>query len=157
MPFVRIGAITGLAGGALDFVAAPTIYPAAYPGLAFSRIWQSVAEGVLGEASYEGGRATVALGIGLHFFIALCAGMVLAFAMSRAEVFRRVWFVSGAVYGVAMYYFMQKIVLPLSLIGERQQDLKSTAIGLAIHIFIFGLGSAFIAARLLKGKTHASS
>jgi hypothetical protein len=142
--------VAGLAGGALDFIAASTIYPAAYPGLAFSRIWQSVAEGVLGKASYEGGAATVALGIGLHFFIALCAGMVLAFAMSRAAIFRRHWPVSGAVYGVAMYYFMQNIVLPLSLIGERRPDMKSAAIGLAIHIFIFGLGSAFVAWKLLR-------
>lgn len=153
MNLFRVGVLTGLAGGALDFAAASIIYPIAYRGLTFNRIWQSVAEGVLGKASYEGGIAAVSLGIGLHFFIALCAGLVLAYVMSRAEIFRRLWPVSGAVYGVAMYFFMQEVVLPMSLIGARHPDAKSMAIGLAIHIFIFGLGSALVAAKLLKGKS----
>lgn len=152
MSILRVGLITGLAGGALDFAAASIIYPIAYSGLSFAWIWQSVAEGVLGRASYEGGLQAVLLGIGLHFFIALCAGLVLVLAMSRADLFSRLWPASGAIYGVSMYYFMQKIVLPLSMVGERHPDLKSTAIGLGIHIFIFGLGSALVAARLLKGK-----
>ena len=150
MRVFQIGVLTGRAGGALDFAAASTIYPLAYQGLTFTRIWQSVAEGVLGKASYEGGGGSVALGIGLHFFIALCAGMLLAFVMARAERFQRLWFVSGAIYGVAMYYFMQTIVLPLSLVGVRHPDLKSTAIGL--DLFIFGLGSAFVAASILRRK-----
>lgn len=152
MSLLRIGALTGLAGGALDFAAASIIYPLAYPGLSVTRTWQSVAEGVLGAASYEGGAATALLGLGLHFFIALCAGMALALVMARAGLFRSFWPVSGAVYGVSMYYFMQKIVLPLSLIGERNPDAKSTAIGLGIHILVFGMGSALVAARLLKGR-----
>lgn len=147
---LKAGLITGLAGGALDFAAASLIYPAAYKGVTFERIWQSVAEGVLGKASYDGGAATIALGIALHFFIATCAGVVLAFVMSRAEIFSRLWFVSGAAYGVAMYYFMQLVVLPLSQVGLRHPDMKSTLIGLGIHIFIFGIGSAFVASRLLK-------
>jgi len=147
---LKKGVITGLAGGAFDFIAASTIYPLAYPGLTFARIWQSVAEGVLGKASYDGGYAAVALGVALHFLLALCAGVVLVFVMSRAAIFQRLWSVIGAVYGVSMYFFMQKIVLPLSLVGLKHPDAKSMAIGLGIHIFIFGMGSAFVASRLLK-------
>lgn len=147
---LKAGVLTGLAGGALDFAAASIIYPLAYQGLTVTRIWQSVAEGVMGKPAYDGGTGSALLGVGLHFFIALCAGLVLAFTMSRAEIFRRLWPVSGALYGVAMYYFMQKIVLPLSLIGPREADAKSLAIGLGIHIFIFGMGSALVAAALLR-------
>ena len=152
MKLIRAGLMTGVAGGALDFAAASIIYPLAYPGLSVMRIWQSVAEGVIGEASYEGGAATAALGVALHFFIALCAGMVLALVMSRAELLRRLWPLSGAVYGVSMYFFMQKVVLPLSLIGLKHPDMKSLAIGLGIHVFIFGIGSAFVAGKALKGN-----
>lgn len=147
---LKPGLMTGLAGGLLDFAAASVIYPVAYPGLQVQRIWQSVAEGVLGKAAYQGGWTTAMAGAALHFFIALCAGVALVFAMSRAALFRRLWPISGAVFGVAMYFFMQQIVLPLSLIGPRVADAKATSIGLAIHIFIFGMGSAFVAARLLK-------
>lgn len=149
---LKAGLLTGLAGGALDFAAASIIYPLAYPGLSIMRIWQSVAEGVLGKASYEGGAATAAIGVALHFFIALCAGMALAFVMSRVELSQRLWPLSGAVYGVSMYFFMQKVVLPLSLVGIKHPDAKSLAIGLAIHIFIFGIGSALVAAKALKGN-----
>lgn len=150
---LRTGVLTGLAGGALDFAAASIVYPAAYPGLTVMRIWQSVAEGVLGPAAYDGGAATALLGTALHFFIALCAGIVFVLVMSRAPLFGRLWTVSGAVYGVSMYYFMQLVVLPLSEIGARPYNAKSAAIGLAIHVFIFGLGSAFVASRLLRRKT----
>ena len=150
--FVRAGLVAGLAGGALDFAAASIVYPIAYPGLKVMRIWQSVAEGALGAAAYDGGLATALLGAALHFVIALCAGLVLAAVMSRAAIFRRLWPVSGAVYGVAMYYFMQLIVLPLSKAGAAAPSAKALAIGLAIHIFVFGLGSAFAANRALKGK-----
>jgi hypothetical protein len=147
---IKAAAVTGLTGGALDFAAASVIYPAAFPGLTVMRIWQSVAEGVLGKPSYDGGLATALLGVALHFFIALCAGAVLVWAMSRASVFQRLWIASGAAYGVSMYYFMQLVVLPLSQVELRHPNTKALAIGLGIHIFVFGLGSAFVASRLLK-------
>jgi len=152
MSIARAGLMTGLAGGALDFAAASTIYPLAYPSLTFMRLWQSVAVGVLGKASYDGGAGSALLGIALHFFIALCAGFVFAVVMSRAALFQRLWLVSGAVYGVSMYFFMQKIVLPLSKVGLQHPDAKSLAIGLGIHIFIFGIGSAFVARRYLSQR-----
>ncbi|MEQ1929714.1 MAG: hypothetical protein ABL957_04160 [Parvularculaceae bacterium] len=147
---VRAGLGAGLAGGILDFAAASIVYPLAYPGLKIMRIWQSVAEGVLGKAAYDGGLRTAVLGAGLHFVIALCAGMTLAAVMSRAEIFRRLWPVSGALYGVSMYCFMQLVVLPLSQVGVKHPDAKALAIGLGIHILVFGLGSALVASRLLK-------
>lgn len=146
---IKAGIVTGLAGGALDAIAASTIYPLAYPGLTVTRIWQSVAAGWFGKASYDGGAAMVAIGLAFHFFIALCAGMVLTFVMARAEISRRLWPVSGAVFGAAMYFFMQKVVLPLSATGPQHPDVKSMAIGLGIHIFIFGMGSALVARQLL--------
>jgi len=153
---LKAAAIVGFVGGALDAIAASAIYPLAYPGLTFSRIWQGVAAGWFGKASYDMGAQSVAVGLASHFFIALCAGVVFTFAMTRAEIFRRLWPVSGAAYGAAMYFFMQNVVLPLSAIGARHPDMKSHAIGLAIHIFIFGMGSAFIAARILKRSAGRS-
>lgn len=153
MRLATAGIATGLGGGALDFAAASIIYPLVYPTATFTRIWQSVAAGLLGrEEARAGGMNTVLLGIGLHFFIALCAGIVLAITMSRAKIFRRLWPVSGAIYGLAMYYFMQKVVLPLSATGAQTPDTKSLLIGLGIHIFIFGIGSAFVARQFLRDK-----
>lgn len=153
---LKAGAMVGLAGGALDALAASTVYPLAYPGLTFTRLWQGVAAGWYGKASYEMGAQSVAIGLASHFVIALCAGMVFVLVISRAEIFRRLWPLSGAFYGAAMYFFMQTIVLPLSAIGPHDPDAKAMAIGLGIHIFIFGMGSAFVASRLLYRRSVPS-
>ncbi|MEZ5920431.1 MAG: hypothetical protein R3C60_03665 [Parvularculaceae bacterium] len=150
MKLISAGLLTGLAGGALDAIAASTIYPLAYKGLTLTRLWQGVAAGWFGKASYDMGAKSVAIGLASHFLIALCAGAALTLVMAQSEIFRRRWPISGALYGVAMYFFMQKIVLPLSAIGPQHPDAKSMAIGLGIHIFIFGMGSALVASRLLK-------
>ena len=150
MKSLKAGIAAGLGGGALDILAAVTIYPAAYPGLTPMRVLQSVAAGVQGAAAREGGWASAFLGLGLHFVIALVFGLVLAAAMARLEISRRLWPLTGLVYGVSVYFFMQKIVLPLSqVVMGSGPDLKSMAIGLAIHVFIFGIPSAFIARRFL--------
>ncbi len=149
---LKAGLITGLAGGALDALAASSIYPAVYQGLTLTRLWQGVAAGWFGQASYEMGAKSVAVGLASHFLIALVAGIVFVAVLKRAEVFRRLWIVSGAIYGAAMYFFMQYVVLPLSQIGLQHPNGKSMAIGLGIHIFIFGVGSAFVARQVLKGQ-----
>jgi hypothetical protein len=58
----------GLVAGILDI--SDAIVTWGMRGVPAGRILQSVASGLLGRASYEGGWATVALGTFLHFFIA---------------------------------------------------------------------------------------
>ncbi|OLB83436.1 MAG: hypothetical protein AUI12_16340 [Acidobacteria bacterium 13_2_20CM_2_57_6] len=47
--------------------------------------------------------------------------------------------VSGALYGVVVYFFMNRIVLPLSAAAKRPFSLKLMIIGVIIHIFCVGL------------------
>lgn len=148
---IRAGIFAWLAGGALDIVAAATIYPAVY-GADPVRILQSIAKGVQGPAAFEGGAASAALGLGLHFFIAIIGGIVLAAAMQRIALLRAQPLLTGAGFGVAVYFFMQKIVLPLSLAGAQNPDAKDMSIGIAIHIVLFGVPMAYAARRLLKGS-----
>ncbi len=149
MKTVRAGIIAGLIGGALDIIAAVTIYPMVY-GATPTRILQSIAAGVQGRAAYEGGAGSAILGLGLHFFIAIVAGLVLAAFMARMESLRRFVLTTGAGFGVAVYFFMQKIVLPLSQAGAQHPDMKAMSIGVAIHIFLFGVPMALAARRALK-------
>ncbi len=59
--------------------------------------------------------------------------------------------------GGAVYFFKQKIVLPLSLAGAQNPDVKGMSIGIAIHIVLFGVPMAYAARRLLKRElTHAN-
>ena len=64
----------GLGAGVLDAVYAMSIW--ALRGVSPDRVWQGVASGLLGRASFQGGLRTAALGIAIHFFIALTAAAV---------------------------------------------------------------------------------
>jgi len=150
MRIVKAGLAAGLASGALDIIAAVTVYPAVYSGSTPIRVLQSVASGVQGAAAREGGVPSAMLGLALHFLIALVFGLVLAAAMSRLAVSQRLWPLTGTVFGVCVYFFMQKVVLPLSMVPMGQgPDAKALAIGLAIHVLIFGIPAAFIARHFL--------
>ena len=149
MKILKAGLFAGLIGGALDILAAFIIYGAVY-GAKPVRILQSITAGLPGPAAYQGGTASAAFGLAIQFFIAFVAG--LAVAMMRIDLSRRSTLATGAAFGVAMYFFMQMIVLPLSLAASSSPDMKGLAIGIAIHIFLFGLPMAFAARRVLRGS-----
>lgn len=151
MRVVKAGLASGAVGGVLDLIAACVVYPAMYK-IPVIRIPQSIATGVLGSDAYEGGTNAALLGVGLHFFIAIVAGFVLAFAMNASARLHRMAIATGAVFGVAVYYFMQKIVLPLSQAAVREPDVTALATGLVIHVLIFGIPMALVAKRFLTSK-----
>lgn len=151
MNIAKAGLAAGIVGGAFDLAAATTIYPAMY-GIPPLRIVQSIASGVLGARAYEGGMQTALLGAGLHFFIAIVAGFVLAMAIARIAALRQSVPVTAAGFGIAVYFFMQLIVLPLSQFAQRELSWTAHAVGLAIHVFIFALPMVLVARQLLAPR-----
>jgi len=78
------------------------------------RTLQAVASGLLGPAAFEGGIGSAALGLGLHFFIALAAAGIYFF-LSREVTFMAWHPVSaGILFGAGVHLFMSFVVLPLS-------------------------------------------
>ena len=71
----------GLVAGTFDIVYA-CVFWAVKADVPVRRIFQSVAAGLLGKASFEGGAATAALGLGLHYFIA-CSMAVAYYLVAR--------------------------------------------------------------------------
>ena len=108
-------------------------------------VYQSVASGLLGRASYRGGLATAALGMFLHFFIATTAAAVYWFASRKMTVLVRHWLVCGLAFGVAVYYFMQLIVLPLSNVVRGDPPLWRVIGSIIGHAFLVGLPIAWFA------------
>jgi uncharacterized membrane protein YagU involved in acid resistance len=108
-PFPAI-ILGGLIVGVLDLAYAIVVYSPRKPSL----IPQFIASGVLGLKSFSGGTKTAALGVILHFVIALgaatsyyLASRKLTFLVSRAVL-------CGLIYGALVYLFMHLVVLPLS-------------------------------------------
>jgi hypothetical protein len=127
----------GLTCGALDITAALLVYGSF--GLGPLRLLQGIASGLLGSVAYEGGMATALLGLLCHFFIALSAATIF-FATSRRFSFLVEHAVfSGALYGVAVYFFMARIVVPLSAARRGPFSFKFMFIGIVIRIFCVGL------------------
>ena len=69
-----------MAVGILDGLAA--VVTAAVRGISPDRVFQYIASGILGRAAFEGGAATIAFGLLLHFIVALGAASV--FVLARA-------------------------------------------------------------------------
>jgi hypothetical protein len=106
------------------------------------RIFQSIASGLLGRAAFQGGAATAALGIALHFFIA--AGIVVTFylASRRLRWLLRHPVIIGLLYGIVVYGVMNYVVLPLSAAGRGSFSMPVFVNGLLIHAFGVGVPTA---------------
>ncbi len=132
----------GLTCGVLDIAAAIVVY--GFFGLRPVRLLQGIAAGLLGVRAFDGGLATALLGLFCHFFIAFCAAAVyfsasrqFSFLITRASF----W---GPLYGIAVYFFMNRIVVPLSAARKYPFSLKMMLIGVVIHIFCVGLPIAIV-------------
>ena len=49
------------------------------------------------------------------------------------------WALWGGLYGVAVYFFMQRVVIPLSAARRSPFSLKMMIIGIVIHMFCVGM------------------
>jgi hypothetical protein len=134
----------GLGAGVLDFIGACVTNAAR--GITPLRIAQSVASGVLGARAFQGGYRTAALGVALHFVIALGAATVFNLtALKWHWLLEHAW-LSGVLYGVCVFWFMQLVVLPLSAIAFKQNFAwPVVATGLLVHILCVGLPIALVA------------
>jgi len=146
---VRAIAITGLVVGAMDITSAFII--AISRGSTATRLLQFVASGLLGQKAFQGGAATAAVGLGLHFVIAFTAVAVFYAASRRFSVVRRHAAVSGVIYGLIVFGVMNLIVLPLSAAKPRH-SLTGDLIQIGIHMFVIGLPTALLIRRLSGEK-----
>lgn len=143
--------LAGLVAGALDLADA-CLWWGYKAGVTAMRICQGVASGVLGAASFEGGATTAALGVALHFFISLCAAAFFYAMSRRIPLLLRHAVLSGILYGLAFYFLMTFVIVPLSA-APRSPHLEGN--GFFTHMFFFGLPIALIcrrAASAAKGK-----
>jgi hypothetical protein len=109
-------------------------------GVPAQRIFQSVAAGLLGKASFEGGAATAALGLALHFFIATTMSVVYYVGARRWPLLWRRPMLAGAGYGLMLYGVMNHIVVPLSAAGHGgAKDPLWVGLSIVAHMFLIGV------------------
>ena len=140
----------GLIAGILDITFAFIFYYA-LRGSTPIRILQSVASGALGAKAFAGGAKTAALGAFFHFLIAITAAAVYYVASRPLRFLVRQPFIWGVIYGVAIYLFMNFVVIPLSALPAKPSyPLRVLIPGLLIHMFGIGAPIALVTRRYAK-------
>jgi hypothetical protein len=127
----------GFACGVLDITAALVVY--GFFGAKPMPLLQGIASGLLGPKAFNGGLATALLGLLCHFVIAFGAAAVYFAASQGIRFLIENAGVSGVLYGVVVYFFMNRIVVPLSAAAKRPFSLKLMIVGVIIHILCVGL------------------
>jgi len=106
---------------------------------------QGIAAGLVGRSTaFQGGASTWILGMALHFMIAFTAAAIYCLASRRLKFLADYWLLCGPFYGMAVFLFMNLIVLPLSalhLTGPYQ--LGGLLQGIIGHMIIVGLPISF--------------
>ena len=132
----------GLLCGAMDITAA--FINSGIRGVSPMRVLRYIAAGLLGPAARNGGLASASLGLICHFTIALSAAAVFYLASRKIGFLTEQAFISGILYGVAVYFFMSQDVVPLSAVPPLQPSVASVLIGIGIHMICVGLPIALI-------------
>ena len=138
-------AVGGAIAGALDILGAFAIYWPAPP----AAILRSIAAGVVGSAAARsGGVGLAALGLLLHFVVALSAAAVFVTACRAVPALARRPLLSGPLYGLVVFLVMNYAVIPLSAIGRFPGPWSgATAKVIALHMIGVGLPIALAARR----------
>lgn len=135
---LRWVAVGGLVAGACDITYA-SVFWAIRAEVPVRRIFQSVASGLLGEASFTGGWSTAILGLALHFFIACSMSAAYYLVSLRWELLRRRPAVFGPLYGLLLYGIMNYVVVPLSrAAGSSPGNNLWTWMSVAVHMVLIG-------------------
>jgi hypothetical protein len=119
------------------------------------RIFQSIAAGLLGRAAFSGGVRTALLGALLHYFIAFSIVAVFLVLSRTIPLLRQRAVVSGILYGIGVYLFMNFVVLPLSNAGRGPFVLPVVINGVFIHVLGVGVPAALFA-RATRIPHHSS-
>jgi hypothetical protein len=142
LPSPRLLLVTGgLLVGTLDAIFAISFWRIGY-GTAPSRIFQSVAAGLLGRASFDGGWTTVWLGAALHYGIASAIVVVYYLASLRLSVLVEQPVRYGVIYGVAVYAVMNYVVIPLSAALPTRFNAAWVISSVVVHALFIGVPSA---------------
>jgi hypothetical protein len=145
----------GFVAGTLDIMYACTFWYVRR-GVMPRRVLQSVASGLLGDASFTGGWPTASLGFLLQYFIATSMAVTYyLFARRWTELAQRPG-TFGPLYGLLLYFIMNYIVVPLSAANPGSRNLTWVLLSIAVHAFLIGLPIALFTRFAMQADTRVS-
>ena len=141
-PILKPILIATLVAGTLDLALAIIFF--AVQGAPLVAVPHAIASGLLGTKAFRGGIPTAVLGVALHYFIALSV-TALYYALSlNIGLLNRQPILSGTVYGLAVFLFMQHVVIPHSAEPHSTPSSAWIIADIASHIVFIGITIALI-------------
>ena len=154
---IRAILIAALIAGTLD-ISDAFIFSYLYRGVSAVRVLQYVASGALGQGSFNLGLRSAALGLFFHFLIAFTATTLFYLASRKLPVLLQRPIAFGALYGLAVFAFMNYVVMPLSRIGHSPAFTPVSLLNqLSIHILGIGITIAYLLSRLTRRELVQSA
>jgi hypothetical protein len=147
-PALRYILLGGFFAGLADWIY-PTV-KTVMAGKPWTQPWKGVAFGLLGQAAKDGGAEIVALGMALHFFIAIAGAAIFFFVVRQLKWLPRNWLLLAVIYGIGILLVMNYVILPLSAIGRGIYPLNELHIHAFWHILLHGVPVGYFVARGLK-------
>ncbi|MBU8977900.1 MULTISPECIES: DUF1440 domain-containing protein [unclassified Lysobacter] len=143
-----------LLGGLLvalgDFIFATTLW-FSWDAAGLERVFQTIAVGVLGQASFDGGLRSATLGAVLHVLMATVFVLIYTLVARRNPKLLARPILLGIAYGVVLYVVMNFVVMPLSRVGRSPSFAHPDWIAYSVlaHM-LFGVICVLFARRALR-------
>jgi hypothetical protein len=143
-------ALAGAVVAVLDISLVYLLFGVIMKGVTPMALLQSVAEGLLGRASYQGGVRTAALGAVCHVVISYGWTIGFYLAVRGIPALRRMMrtttgvVIVGLAMGAVVHFAMQLVVLPLSRARPMPFGTRIFWLDLALHMVAVGLPMALI-------------
>ena len=142
----------GLLVGTLDILSAFTYYFIKTGETHFFDVFKFIASGIYGKEAFSGGNRMIVAGLILHYVIAFAFTIFFFWLYPKTKLTSKNKIVTGAIYGVFIWTFMNLIVVPLSNVAHRPFHMVNAIINIIILIVCIGFPLSFIATSFYKKK-----
>lgn len=134
----------GLVAGTLDI--SENIIFNAFRHITPYQIFQYIASGLIDGRSFTMGGASVALGVAIHYAIAMTWTAVFYLLSRRLKILTRQATICGIVYGGVVYIIMNFVVLPMTRVPHARaaMTVASRVSGVLALLFCIGLAIALM-------------
>lgn len=139
----------GLLAGTLDILSA-FIHFYIVAGGSPAVVLRYIASAVFGKEAYAGGAGMALAGLLFHYIIAYGWTVLYFLAFPYLPFLAKNKYVSGVLYGAFVWFCMNRIVVPLTLVKMGPFDVAKSALQMGILMVCIGLPIAILAQRFYK-------
>ena len=144
--------VTGFIAGTLDMSGAIVVWSFVLQKVTPVQILQGIASGVFGKEAFSGNPLIAASGVLFHYVIAFSFTILFFLLYPRIPFLRNQKVISGLLYGIFAWAFMNYIVLPISNVHMSPFKWSNAIISFSILMVCLGLPISILTNRYYNKK-----